>query len=556
MSIKLEKFESKDRVDLIDALNERVEAIASGDITVNSEIANGSVTTDKIAGGAVTADKLADGVIPDAYTLPTASTETLGGVKVGSGLSIDDGGVLSAEAQEYTLPQATKSTIGGVSVGDNINVNNGKISVPVMTTNIAGVAKCARENFEMSDGYIRLVTTGKGGVLEKNIIDGAVTTNKIKDANVTGTKLADSVAGAGLTKDASGNLAIGDASVTKEMLASDVTDLIGSGSADVPVATIETAGKVKPDGKTINVDEEGLISVPLANSTDVDGNLLPGLIRPSTSTYRGFSYSSENGLLTAHVATTEQFGYVKPDGTTIQINDDGTLGTVGGSGDGTLSTLKLVGSNGVSVSTDENQETTISLLKSSVPNLPCFFDLAFDIFNTGSDNALNFTDISWAMIKVLTPIGALDTTKEIYPDADTEITIPYLCIYGDWTTDDTTYESTLTSTSGNLLLNFRISSPGFVGQLVEYHSNIILDTSITCMQLTADYSGYDTYYLGSAKFPVTCEWPEGANPTTYIDGVISIAIGDLVSAGITAENIETSDLSNVISATMHIFNYF
>lgn len=45
------------------------------------EIADGSVTTAKLASKAVTADKIADGVIPDAYTLPAATTSALGGVK-------------------------------------------------------------------------------------------------------------------------------------------------------------------------------------------------------------------------------------------------------------------------------------------------------------------------------------------------------------------------------------------------------------------------------------------------------------------------------------------
>ena len=58
-------------------------------------IADGAVTSAKIADGAVTQDKIASGVIPEPYTLPTASADTLGGVKVGDGLSIADG-VLSA----------------------------------------------------------------------------------------------------------------------------------------------------------------------------------------------------------------------------------------------------------------------------------------------------------------------------------------------------------------------------------------------------------------------------------------------------------------------------
>lgn len=96
------------------------------------------------------------------YTLPTASNSTLGGVKVGSGLTINTSGVLSADVTAstltayakitdlsavaktgsyndltnkptipaaYTLPNATSSTLGGVKVGSNISVSNGSISI-------------------------------------------------------------------------------------------------------------------------------------------------------------------------------------------------------------------------------------------------------------------------------------------------------------------------------------------------------------------------------------------------------------------------------------------
>lgn len=96
------------------------------------------------------------------YTLPTASNSTLGGVKVGSGLTVNTSGVLSADVTAstltayakttdlsavaktgsyndltnkptipaaYTLPNATSSTLGGVKVGSNISVSNGTISV-------------------------------------------------------------------------------------------------------------------------------------------------------------------------------------------------------------------------------------------------------------------------------------------------------------------------------------------------------------------------------------------------------------------------------------------
>lgn len=49
------------------------------------------------------------------YTLPKATTSTLGGVIVGSNLSVDANGKLSATA--YTLPVATASALGGIQIG-------------------------------------------------------------------------------------------------------------------------------------------------------------------------------------------------------------------------------------------------------------------------------------------------------------------------------------------------------------------------------------------------------------------------------------------------------
>lgn len=49
-----------------------------------------------------------------AYTLPIASAGTLGGIKVGTNLSIDGAGVLSASAAPYSLPDATAAVTGGI----------------------------------------------------------------------------------------------------------------------------------------------------------------------------------------------------------------------------------------------------------------------------------------------------------------------------------------------------------------------------------------------------------------------------------------------------------
>lgn len=54
--------------------------IAEGAISTG-KLETGCVSTNYLANGAVTAEKIASGVIPEAYTLPAATTGALGGVK-------------------------------------------------------------------------------------------------------------------------------------------------------------------------------------------------------------------------------------------------------------------------------------------------------------------------------------------------------------------------------------------------------------------------------------------------------------------------------------------
>lgn len=96
-------------------------------------ISDGVVSTDPIPDATTSASGLMsatdktklDGLSP--YTLPAATTSSLGGVKVGSGLSIDNTGELSAD--QYQLPIASSSTLGGVKVGSGISIaSDGTIS--------------------------------------------------------------------------------------------------------------------------------------------------------------------------------------------------------------------------------------------------------------------------------------------------------------------------------------------------------------------------------------------------------------------------------------------
>ena len=115
--------------------NTGVTSIIAGD-NISIDRSNGAVTINSTGGGG------------SAYTLPTASATTLGGVKVGSGLSIN-AGVLSStgvtrliagpnislspltgtgeitisSSSTYSLPTASGSTLGGIKVGSGLAIN-------------------------------------------------------------------------------------------------------------------------------------------------------------------------------------------------------------------------------------------------------------------------------------------------------------------------------------------------------------------------------------------------------------------------------------------------
>ena len=97
--------------ELIDLIQEDLDTKLDTD---DVDITNKTIT---IKGNSVT--------VPDEYELPTADEDTLGGIKVGDGLSIDENGVLSADGgEQYVLPIASDTTLGGIKVGDNLTIDS------------------------------------------------------------------------------------------------------------------------------------------------------------------------------------------------------------------------------------------------------------------------------------------------------------------------------------------------------------------------------------------------------------------------------------------------
>ena len=100
----------------------------------------------------------------ETYVLPPATATTLGGVKVGTGLSVNASGVLEATATPYVLPAATASALGGVKVGTGLSVNAaGALSVNgtwLAQQISAGVAAYMSANYQTGTTWGNINTNG------------------------------------------------------------------------------------------------------------------------------------------------------------------------------------------------------------------------------------------------------------------------------------------------------------------------------------------------------------------------------------------------------------
>lgn len=79
---------------------------------------------------------------------------------------------------------------------------------------------------------------------------------------------------------------------------------------DLPIATENSPGCVKPDGTTTTVSSAGALSAKTATGSAA------GIVKPDGSTI-----TIEDGVISAATATGSAAGIVKPDGETIEIND-------------------------------------------------------------------------------------------------------------------------------------------------------------------------------------------------------------------------------------------
>lgn len=270
----------------------------------------------KVDGTSITV--AADGTISASPSgaLPIASTTQLGGVKVdGTSIIADENGVISS--------------VGGGGTGDvtasgnNVFTGNNKFkkdvtidcspssgnSLVLVDSTMDPNTDCATLRMGYSEG-LTINSHGEGIKLNTYLSRSQMEMSKNGDIWFTSEKplMHRNFQGNGINVPlvnqenikAGENITLNKNAETGDITISSTGG--GGGTGDVPIATTTTAGKVKPDGTTITVTEDGTISA--------------------------------NSSYTLPTASTTQLGGVKVDGTSVTIDSNGVISAVGGSGGG------------------------------------------------------------------------------------------------------------------------------------------------------------------------------------------------------------------------------
>lgn len=103
------------------------------------------------------------------YTLPTASADTKGGVKIGSGLTMTGDVLSNNNPTPYSLPAASDEILGGIKVGAGLSILNGVLSATGGGAAIhAFLCNCSNNDYKK----LLLITTNSTVTDATSFLDG------------------------------------------------------------------------------------------------------------------------------------------------------------------------------------------------------------------------------------------------------------------------------------------------------------------------------------------------------------------------------------------------
>lgn len=169
-------------------MNEEVEIILQQDSVEVSEPLVADYILPTAGSDTLGGVKIGDNINIDStghISVPTASVVNSGVVKVGTGLTIDSNGVLSSDISD--LPQATKNTLGVVYVDDELNDNSmNPVQNSVVSLAIGEVEDDISEIDTTVDGINDSVTDLIGDVSDLgNTVSGLSNTVSTQGDNIT-----------------------------------------------------------------------------------------------------------------------------------------------------------------------------------------------------------------------------------------------------------------------------------------------------------------------------------------------------------------------------------
>ena len=316
------------------------------------------------------------------YTLPIATASVLGGVKQGSNVTIDGTGVISVAAP-YSLPAATSSALGGVTVQtvgtSGLNNTGGSIVLAQASSIQLGGVKIGTGISIAGDGTISATvyslptatTTILGGVKVDGstiVINSGTISSSISAATsgqLGGVTVA-ATATSGLILSGAGALSLGTATDTQlgGVKIDNSTIVINSGVISTPIITATKIAIGSNAGST----GQGTNSVAIgayAGQTNQPANTI--ILNASGSAVNGVGAQTSSFYVNPIRSTTPQAGFVYYNSSTYEVVYSTSLGYPTGSGAGGTITQTGSRTSGVTLNKLTGQITLIAGAGSATP---------------------------------------------------------------------------------------------------------------------------------------------------------------------------------------------